>query len=224
MEIVEYMPDYLKHVELGGWVKSAFISRLDGVQVSTDKDAVVAALEPEHFTVSKELGFEKEQFYRATQVHGNVVEEILSLGQQERMIEGVDGLMTKLPGVLLGIYVADCGAIYIVDPEEKGIALLHSGKKGTEGNILGEAITKMKESWGSKSKHLKVLLAPCIRPPHYEIDFAATIKEQAIAAGVTAENYHDCGLCTGECVGQFYSYRIEKGNTGRNLALLGISS
>ncbi|MDB4412825.1 polyphenol oxidase family protein, partial [bacterium] len=58
-------------------------------------------------------------------------------------------------------------------------------------------------------------------PPHYEIDFAATIREQALDAGVPPTRYHDIGLCTASDLGRFYSYRIEKGNTGRMLALLG---
>ena len=36
------------------------------------------------------------------------------------------------PGVVLAIYVADCGAIWLADRKTGAIGLLHSGKKGTE--------------------------------------------------------------------------------------------
>ncbi len=40
--------------------------------------------------------------------------------------------------------------------------------------------------------------------------------------GVPADQFVDCGICTGEGVENYYSYRVEKGNTGRMLALLGV--
>jgi copper oxidase (laccase) domain-containing protein len=60
-------------------------------------------------------------------------------------------------------------------------------------------------------------LGPCIRPPHYEIDFAAEIERQAHACGV--RQYHDCGICTASHLDRYYSYRAEKGKTGRMWAV-----
>ena len=80
----------------------------------------------------------------------------------------------------------------------------------------------MTVEFNTKPSDLIALLAPCIRPPHYEIDFASEIKKQALASGILEENYHDSGLCTASDLNRFYSYRLEKGNTGRMLALLGI--
>jgi hypothetical protein len=63
-----------------------------------------------------------------------------------------------------------------------------------------------------------VQLSPCIRPPHYEIDFAAKILRQCREVGV--KEVHDCGVCTACDLQNYYSYRAEKGRTGRMLALL----
>jgi copper oxidase (laccase) domain-containing protein len=65
-----------------------------------------------------------------------------------------------------------------------------------------------------------VQLSPCIRPPHYEIDFAAEIVRQCRAAGVN--HVHDCNICTACDLARYYSYRVEKGKTGRMLALLAL--
>jgi len=129
--------------------------------------------------------------------------------------------MTAEEGELLGIYVADCGAVYISDPVRGVLALLHSGKKGTEGNITGKAIAMMGERFGSKPEDLVVALAPCIRPPAYEVDFASEIKRQAMKAGVPEAQFSDSGVCTSSDLKKYYSYRVEKGSTGRMLALLG---
>jgi len=65
-----------------------------------------------------------------------------------------------------------------------------------------------------------VQLSPCIRPPHYEVDFAAEIVRQCRASGV--KTIHDSGVCTACDLKRYYSYRAEKGKTGRMLALLGL--
>jgi purine-nucleoside/S-methyl-5'-thioadenosine phosphorylase / adenosine deaminase len=77
------------------------------------------------------------------------------------------------------------------------------------------------ESFGSEPAQLIVQLSPCIRPPHYEIDFAAEIIRQCRALGV--KEIHDSGVCTANEVGRYYSYRAEKGKTGRMLALLALN-
>jgi copper oxidase (laccase) domain-containing protein len=79
----------------------------------------------------------------------------------------------------------------------------------------------MVESFGSEPPELIVQLSPCIRPPHYEIDFAAEIVQQCRAIGV--KEIYDSGICTACELDRYYSYRAEKGKTGRMLALLGLN-
>jgi polyphenol oxidase len=116
--------------------------------------------------------------------------------------------------------VADCCAVYIVDPGTPAIGLVHSGRKGTELDIVGAAIELMTANFRSNASDLIIQLSPCIRPPHYEIDFAAEIVEQCRARGV--RQVHDSGVCTACDLDEYYSYRAEKGKTGRMLALLGL--
>lgn len=133
----------------------------------------------------------------------------------------MDGLITNLPRELLAIYVADCAAIYLADPVTRSIALLHSGKKGTELDILATTVGKMKAAFGTNPSDLICVLSPCIRPPHYEVDIASMIREQAAALGI--KNFHDTCENTAADLSRHYSYRMEKGQTGRMLALLSIS-
>jgi len=198
--------------------QAAFVERIPDVPTTTDKEETLARLQPHHDQAALNLGFDK--IYHAEQVHGTKVAVISQ--NSPLSTEGADGLITN-ENLLLGIHVADCGALYLLDRETEAIGLLHSGKMGTEFNITGRAIESMSSHFGTNPSDLVVVLAPCIRPPHYEIDFAATIREQALAAGVSENNYHDCGLCTASNLNRFYSYRLEKGKTGRLLALLGKS-
>ena len=156
----------------------------------------------------------------AQQIHGDKIATVDQTVARDKEFAGCDGLITNQKRIALGIHVADCCAIYIVDPKMPAIGLVHSGKKGTERAIVPKAIQQMREHFGSDPAELIVQLSPCIRPPHYEIDFAAKIIEQCRAAG--AKNIHDPGACTACDTDRYYSYRAEKGKTGRMLALLGL--
>ena len=79
----------------------------------------------------------------------------------------------------------------------------------------------MQREFGCEPREIIAQIGPCIRPPHYEVDFAARIAAQCRAAGL--EQVHDCGTCTGEHVARYYSYRREQGKTGRLLALLALA-
>ncbi len=195
-------------------VRSAFLARVDGVDVATDREEALLRLQPAHRAAIASLGFSRPAL--AEQVHGRLVASIDNATPAP--VADADGLATATPGVTLGIYVADCAAIWLVDPVRRAIALVHSGRKGTEQNILGEAVRALRENFGTEPADLVVEVSPCIRPPHYEIDFAAAIAAQARAAGI--EKYHDACVCTASHPGRYYSYRRELGKTGRMLALL----
>lgn len=196
----------------------AFVSRVSGVMGSYQKEECLSELEPTHRGVVEELGFQWSQLWRAEQVHGAGLAAVGAECSRQEYLEGVDGLMTGEQNSLLGIYVADCGLIWVADRGTGAVALLHSGRKGTEAGIFPRSVSMMSEKYGSKVEDLLVVLGPCIRPPHYEVDIASLIAHQAREAGVG--DYYDCGICTGSEVDKYYSYRIEKGLTGRMLGLL----
>jgi len=163
-----------------------------------------------------ELGVTAEQTVIGAQPHGNRVARVDAPAREQ--IPDVDGLVTATPGVALVVRVADCGPVFLHDPVKRAIGVAHSGRKGTEGNITGEAVAAMREHFGSAPADLRVQLGPCIRPPHYEVAFAEEIGRQARAAGVG--HFADCGICTGANVDRYYSYRLEKGQTGRMWGVL----
>ena len=203
-----------------GGLRAAFVGRIPGIEGSTDREEALSALESSHREEVARLGFSWEELWRAEQVHGCEVAEVPVKGKTQ-VIAGVDGLMTGARGVLLGIYVADCAAVYLVDRKTEALALVHAGRKGAEGGIVAHTIRELTRVYGTRSADLEVLISPCIRPPHYEVDFAAFIHAQLSEAGVPPEQITDEGISTAENLERFYSYRLEKGKTGRMLALLG---
>lgn len=217
----KYFPSYLARLNEFPENFACFIPRIPGVQVSTDREAVIQALTPTHEQVLEENGISPKLLRRAQQRHGNQVALVGDIGCSYP-VEGVDGLFCGgKADCCLGIYVADCAAVWVYDTEEGARGLVHSGKLGTEQNIVGELLTRMQKTLGVQASKCIAVISPCIRPPHYEVDIPTTIKSQLEAAGVLPENIIDSGLDTAADLDTFYSYRVEKGNTGRMLALFG---
>ena len=214
---VEYFPalqaiDICRHV---------FTRRIPGIDVSHDKPEVLRRLEAAHLEIRRAIGVGDWPLLTAEQVHGNKIAVVDAPVESDKHFSGCDGFITNQRETALGVHVADCCAVYIVDPKTPAIGLVHSGKKGTELQIARRAIEQMKGNFGSNPADLIVQLSPCIRPPHYEIDFAAEIIRQCRSCGVS--QIHDSGTCTACDLEKYYSYRAEKGKTGRMLALLGLN-
>ncbi|HEY5706690.1 MAG TPA: polyphenol oxidase family protein [Terrimicrobiaceae bacterium] len=201
------------------FVRAAFIQRCPRIDVITDRETALGRLWSLHRETADALGFAGMPFAVAEQVHGNVVARVDA--PTATPVPGADGLVTNRPGLCLAIYVADCAAVYLADPEVRAIGLVHAGKKGAELGILRQAIATMREAFGTDPANLVVQVGPCIRPPKYEVDFAAEVARQAREAGV--RDVFDCGTCTSSNPQKYYSYRRERGRTGRLLALAAIS-
>lgn len=196
-----------------------FTLRHPEIDVNAERAVVVERLWAWHRRQAEEMGFPEGSLCVAEQVHGR---EVAVLDAPScKAIPGVDGIVSNTPGLLIGIYVADCCAVYLADSRTGAFGVVHSGKKGSEAGITSHAIEKMRLHYGTNPADLHVQLSPCIRPPAYEVDFAAQIRQQALEAGVPAWQVHDTGICTSSDLRRFYSYRMEKGRTGRMLALLG---
>ena len=203
--------EHLAHIQHG------FTLRVPGLDVKTDRETALERIAGYHQAVLQGLG--RRALRTAQQIHSNGV-AVVERGSPEKT-QSVDALITNDPEVALGIYVADCCAIYFVDPLKGVIGIAHSGRKGTEQNIAGMTLERIVAGFGSVPEELVVQLSPCIRPPFYEVDFAAQIVTQLQAGGV--RQIYDSGENTGADLERFYSYRMEKGSTGRMLAFLALT-
>jgi polyphenol oxidase len=197
-------------------VQHGFVLRVPGLDVRANREMALQRLEEYHRLARESFG--TRHFCLAEQVHGNSVAAVTADSAPKS--PRVDALITRDPQVLLGIYVADCCAVFLVDSRRSAIGLVHSGKKGTELNIVGAAIQKMAMEYGTEPADLVAQLSPCIRPPFYEVDFAENIAQNLRRSGV--RQVFDSGENTAADLERYYSYRMEKGRTGRMLALLGI--
>lgn len=214
---------FLKTFDAIPGVRAGWVERIPDLPITGGRDEAMLALQPAHTAAVAAFSHPGSRWIRAEQVHGTAVAvvpgaaEILAPDGLP-VVPGVDGLITNEPGIVLAIYVADCGAIWLADRATGAIGLLHSGKKGTDGNILAVALAAMAENYGTRPEDVTAVLSPCIRVPDYDVDFAREISHQADRAGIGS--FVDSGLNTAADLQRFYSYRRELGVTGRMMALL----
>src|SRR5271156_5076541 len=109
---------------------------------STRSHASLDRLEAELTATFAAAGFPMADAVQAEQPHGNRAQAVYTpLGIR---VPDVDALATSVPRMPLVVRVADCGPVFFYDPVQKAIALAHSGRRGTEGNIVQATIDCMK--------------------------------------------------------------------------------
>ncbi len=166
-------------------------------------------------------------------------------------LSDTDGLITDKIGLLLAGTFADCVPLYFYDPEKKVVAITHAGWKGTKENIASKTVKILSKEKESKLENIKVIIGPSIGRCCYEVgdevyeefkafdfyneifskggkkyklDLWLTNKIQLEQAGIRPENVLVSEICSG-CYNDFlFSYRKEKGETGRMMGAIMLNS
>ena len=88
--------------------------------------------------------------------------------QKERM-EGVDAVITNVPGVILGISTADCIPVLVYDPAHHVAAAIHAGWKGTVLRIVEKALRLMQQHYGTLPHQCTCVIGPGISQESFEV-------------------------------------------------------
>jgi polyphenol oxidase len=112
------------------------------------------------------------------QIHSSIVrvvrkgdralEGTLQTDEGKAVLEG-DGLITDVPGVLLGVGTADCVPVLVVDVTTRVVAAFHAGWRGTVARIVERGITMMHEEYGSQAADMVAAVGPSIGPCCYTV-------------------------------------------------------
>jgi YfiH family protein len=167
------------------------------------------------------------------QVHGTdtvVVETAWPAGKGPK----ADAVVTKRPGIAVGVGTADCGPVLLADAKARIVGAAHAGWKGALAGVLESAVDAM-ERMGADRVRMAAVLGPTISPDAYEVgpEFAARF-EQAHADNVRffrpserpghayfdlpayvisrlkragVADVHHVGFCTYQDEKRFYSFR-----------------
>jgi polyphenol oxidase len=113
------------------------------------------------------LGFAGDALRTAFQIHSSRVVTIKASRPEEPRFEG-DGLVTCLPGVVLGILTADCAPVLLADGEAGVIGAAHAGWRGARGGIVEATIAAM-VALGARRSRILAAIGPCIQQTSYEV-------------------------------------------------------
>lgn len=167
-----------------GQIKHGFFSRAGGkssgvfgtlnCKITTNDSK--KNVEENRLIAMKKLNLLQSKLCLSKQIHGNRVEIISKTFKNN--IEA-DGLVTKTPGLALGVLSADCAPLLIADKKKKIVGAAHCGWRGSLNGIIEEIIKKMIET-GSKMHDLCAAIGPCIGPDSYEVgnDFIEEFKRK----------------------------------------------
>jgi len=113
------------------------------------------------------LGVAPERFLTAYQVHSPDV-AVATAPWDAASRPKVDAIVTRLPGLAIGVTAADCGPVLLVDPNARVIGAAHAGWKGALTGVLESTIAAM-EQLGADRGNLIAAIGPLIRQPSYEV-------------------------------------------------------
>ncbi len=174
----------------------------------------------------------------ARQVHEAAVLLHRDPGPGLHLVGEADGHLTRTPGLLLTVSIADCVPVFLVDLRTGGLGLLHSGWRSSAAGILERGIERLVSAFGTAPEELVVHFGPSISGERYEvgpevfealgeevpdgptpIDLREVLARRAIAAGVPASHISVSTHCTLAGDADLFSHR--GGDAGRQIAVLG---
>ena len=198
--------------------------------------------------VKRAVGVHGGRIVTMKQMHGDQILEVKDRDIKEA--GEADGMVTEESGIFLAALTADCVPILFSVSGRKLAAVVHAGWRGTLAGIAAKMVNHLKERYHVKPASLEVALGPAIGPCCYEIGPDVSLPlvqrwgelaERCLhaegdknfldlrvlnallleKAGVPHTQIFDVGPCTGCASEDFFSYRHEKKETGRQLSFIG---
>ncbi len=174
--IVEQVPAWMNH----RWLRHGFSTRAHGATTvyrgrtlnlgftRDDEPGIVlenrrrfleAVTEPREAANSARLGVIK-------QVHGA---DVVTICGDLPDLPEADGMLTREPGVMLGIQVADCVPVLMADTRRRVVGAFHAGWRGTVAGIVGIGVARMRAEYGTDPGDLVAAVGPSIRACCYVV-------------------------------------------------------
>jgi len=238
--------DYFVCPDLDGVVIHGFSTRIP----SGNKQSREESIDQQRRLFGSILGIRAPFLLHIRQVHGERI--FVAQGPLPSLSAGeYDGAISRSAEVALSVVTADCLPILIYEYNKKIIGAVHAGWRGTVLGVLQNALAAIQREFGGSPGDCLILLGPSLRPCCFEIqqdvleilkiklpywtevvkmvqgkiffDLQMANLLQAREMGVPREGIWSLDLCTFCQPGWFYSYRRDKGQTGRMVSMISLS-
>lgn len=156
-------------------VRHGFFTRAGGVSAglyasmnvgygSDDEDANVAA---NRARAMAQLDLDPKALVTIYQVHGTDVAEAKT-PWPAREAPKADAVVSRVPGIALGIQTADCAPILLCDGTNRVIGAVHAGWRGALDGVIGAAVRAM-AGLGAVPAATHAAIGPCIGQASYQV-------------------------------------------------------
>src|SRR6266436_3526986 len=201
--------------------------------------------------IKQAAGIHDGRIITMKQVHGDHIIEVKDKNIKEA--GEADGMVTPEKDAFLAVLTADCVPILFVAPHKEIAAAVHAGWRGTLAGIAAKMVELLDSQYGISPDAVEAALGPAIGSCCYEVkdDVSRPLIERwgkiaepcvehrngrtyldlrrlnrAILehAGVPLTQIYDVGPCTSCAPDEFFSYRREKKETGRQISFIGWAS
>lgn len=204
--------EFLRSELLGqAGVVHAFTTRTGGVStgpyeslnLTWSRGDEPARVEENRARVTKTLGLDRLVF--ANQVHGRTVLKVDEAPQGWSAGEG-DALITNTSGLGLCAQTADCVPLLLFDPDNRAVAAVHSGWRGTVQNITQATLEAMAKAYGTRPESVSAVIGPSISKENYRVgpevleQFEALFGELDARIATERDEAGGAGLDVGEAV------------------------
>lgn len=182
------------------------------------------------------------------QVHGDEIIEVKDKNLKEA--GAADGMLTRGIGIHLGVLTADCVPILFVAPKHRMVAAAHAGWRGTLMGLAERMVRRLNDDYGVLPEEIEAALGPSIGACCYEVKDDVTeplrhkwgrLADENIemrngksfvdlrrlnrgvieSTGVPRRQISEIGPCTCCAADEFFSYRRERQETGRQISFIG---
>jgi len=100
------------------------------------------------------------------QIHSDLIHCISELPKEP--LAG-DGLITRTPGIALGVLTADCLPIILADRKRRAVGAFHAGWRGTVKRIVEKGVGEMRRWFGTEPRDIRAAIGPGIHSCCYEV-------------------------------------------------------
>jgi YfiH family protein len=147
-----------------GGVSEGIYASLNGGQGSGDRAERVAE---NRARMAATLGVQPERFITAYQVHSPDV-VVAERPWTSATRPHADGIVTRVPGLAIGVSTADCGPVLLADAAAGVVGAAHAGWRGALTGIIEATVAAM-ERLGAERARICAAIGPMIRQPSYEV-------------------------------------------------------
>lgn len=125
---------------------------------------------------------------QAHQVHGDKIAYANNSSLTREDLEGIDALITDVPGVAVGARTADCIPVLLYDRVHRAVAAVHAGWRGTVLGISTKVLREMNSRFGTNPADVRAVIGPGIGPDSFQV--GEEVVEAFRKAGFPMESIH----------------------------------